>query len=164
MKIWQRHILRITINQGTTSVTKWRNYCTKLSKKCRIKAPKRALGSSLHFLTELGRWEWIILAIWIAYFILFLFCNEPVKKFYGVLTLTAKPPVPFPSVRTLWMTPSWNYTWYNVNHFVNESINSLLKEVIKAQPTVLYGLSILLIIHLNENLKNYQLITALEWW
>ena len=29
----------------------------------------------------------MILAIWKAYYILFLFCNEPAKKFHGVSTL-----------------------------------------------------------------------------
>ena len=74
----------------------------------------------MHFLTPEGRWEWIILGIWIAHFILFQFCNKPAKKFYGVCALTAEPPphpamrasvllagpplIP-PSVRTLWMTP-----------------------------------------------------------
>ena len=31
-----------------------------------------------------------------------------------------------------------NHKWYNVNYFVNESINSLLQEVIKVHNTVLY--------------------------
>ena len=48
--------------------------------KCCIKTPRWALESSVHyFLTVRGRWEWIILAIWIAHF-LFLFCNKPAKK------------------------------------------------------------------------------------
>ena len=42
--------------------------------------PRRALGSSLPFLTLRGRYKWIILAIWIAHFISFLFCNKPAKK------------------------------------------------------------------------------------
>ena len=33
-----------------------------------------------------------------------------------------------------------NHKWYNVNHFVDESINSLWQEVIKVCQTVLYGL------------------------
>ena len=88
--------------------------------KCRIKIPKGALGSSLHFWDVQGRWEWIILAIWIAHFILFLSWKKPAKKIYGVCTLTAEPsPLPIwastllaglllshsPSVCTLWMTP-----------------------------------------------------------
>ena len=46
-----------------------------------------ALGSTWRFLAVQGRWEWMILAIWKAYYILFLFCNEPAKKFHGVSTL-----------------------------------------------------------------------------
>ena len=88
---------------------------------CRIKIPRKALGSSLRFLTVQGRWEWIRLQkflIWIAHFLLFLFCNEPVKKnLWRTLTAeTSSPsydpvrfyldhPSPLPSVRTLWMTP-----------------------------------------------------------
>ena len=40
-------------------------------KKCRIKTPRRVLGWSLHFLTVRGRWEWIVLVIWLAHFIYF---------------------------------------------------------------------------------------------
>ena len=39
-----------------------------------------------------GEREWIILVIWTAHFILFLFCNESAKKTYGVSTLTVEPP------------------------------------------------------------------------
>ena len=56
---------------------------------CQIKIPKRARGSSLHFLTVQRRWKWIILAMWIAHFVLFLLCNEPSKKIYDVPALTA---------------------------------------------------------------------------
>ena len=87
---------------------------------CQIKIPKRARGSSLHFLTVQRRWKWIILAMWIAHFVLFLLCNEPSKKIYDVPALTAESPSsplmsqyafiwtnPLPpwSVHTLWMTP-----------------------------------------------------------
>ena len=33
-----------------------------------------------------------------------------------------------------------NHKWYNVNHFVKESINSLEQKVIKVYQTILYGL------------------------
>ena len=33
-----------------------------------------------------------------------------------------------------------NHKWYNVNHFVNELINTLEQEVIKIRQTVWYGL------------------------
>ena len=36
---------------------------SKAIKKCRMKTPKKALASSLHFLAVKGKWEWIILAI-----------------------------------------------------------------------------------------------------
>ena len=74
---------------------------------CWIKTSKRALGSSLHFLTVQRRLEWIILTIWIAQFILFLFCNEPTKNNYGIHTFTAKPPH-FPLYKPIcfsWTTP-----------------------------------------------------------
>ena len=74
---------------------------------CWIKTSKRALGSSLHFLTVQRRLEWIILTIWIAQFILFLFCNELTKNNYGVHTFTAKPPH-FPLYKPIcfsWTTP-----------------------------------------------------------
>ena len=45
----------------------------------------------MHFPNVKGRREWIILAIWIAYIILLLFCKEPAKKLYGVCTLTDEP-------------------------------------------------------------------------
>ena len=51
--------------------------------KLRIKTPRRALESSLHILTVRERWEWIILAVWIAHFV-FLF------HFYFVTNLRKK--------------------------------------------------------------------------
>ena len=63
-----------------------------------MKTPKIALGSSLRFLIVQGRWEWIILAIWIAYFIVFLFRNEPAKTLSPIRasTLLAGRPLPPP--------------------------------------------------------------------
>ena len=40
--------------------------------KCQIKTPRRDLESSLCFLTVRGRWEWIILTVWIAHFLFFI--------------------------------------------------------------------------------------------
>ena len=90
----------------------------------RIKTPRRALESSLHFLTVQERWEWIILAVWIAHFFLFYFCfvTNLRKKFFWrtyayswtssspytiqfVFSWTTLPP---PCVLTLWMTPRDN--------------------------------------------------------
>ena len=52
-KIWQRYILRITINQRiTNNVTKIKKLLYKAIGKHLIKTPKRPLGSSLRFLTE----------------------------------------------------------------------------------------------------------------
>ena len=53
--------------------------------KCQIKTPKRALGSSLRFLAVHVRWEWIILAAWIAHlahFITMLTMNLPLPPPY----------------------------------------------------------------------------------
>ena len=73
--------------------------------KCRIEAQNRALGMSLYFSSLQERWEWIILTIWIAHFILFLFCNKPVANFYVVRTVTAELP---PPLHTSQYTFSWN--------------------------------------------------------
>ena len=114
-KIWRVHILQSTINQKTTkNVTKWRDYCTKLSKNIESKYQK---GPEIEFapFNCKRKLECTVLVIIIAHFILFLFCNEHVKNFYDERTLTAKftshqpfnwtthPPL---SLRTLWITPS----------------------------------------------------------
>ena len=39
-------------------------------------------SSSLCVCTVRGRWEWIILAIWIAHFMVLLFCNKLSKKLW----------------------------------------------------------------------------------
>ena len=62
--------------------------------KCQIKTPRRVLGSSLRFLAVRERWVWLILAIWIAHSVLFLFINGPAEKNYAVRTLIAEPPPP----------------------------------------------------------------------
>ena len=41
-------------------------------KKCQIKTPRRALGSRVCLLTLRKRWEWLILAVRIAYFLYFI--------------------------------------------------------------------------------------------
>ena len=69
--------------------------------KCRIEAQNRALGMSLYFSSLQERWEWIILTIWIAHFILFLFCNKPATNFYVIRTLTAELPLPLIRANTL---------------------------------------------------------------
>ena len=69
----------------------------KATGKCRIKTPQRALRSILRFLTIRWRWEWIILVIWIAHFILFLFGNKSQKKNYGART--PRPELPPPPIR-----------------------------------------------------------------
>ena len=80
--------------------------------KCRIKTPRRALESSLGFLTVLQRWEWMILVIWTAHFILFLFCKEPAKKIYYAYSWTSssRPRSSLsPRARTLWLTPKESF-------------------------------------------------------
>ena len=87
--------------------------------KFRIITPRRALGSRVCFLIVQGRWEWIILAVWIAHFLYFYFVTNLRKKnswrtnAYSWLspppiwasTLLAGPPLSPLSMRTLWMTP-----------------------------------------------------------
>ena len=71
---------------------------------CPIKTARRDLRSSLHFLILWVRWEWIILIIEIAHFILFLFSNKHEKKHlwhtysYSWTSL----PSPFPVHTTWW--------------------------------------------------------------
>ena len=92
----------------------------KAIRKCQIKIPRRVLGLSLCFLTIQGRWEWIILSIWIFNFQYFYFVTN-LQKNYGLQTLTAETspsspiwasallvgtPLPYPSIHTLWMTPT----------------------------------------------------------
>ena len=67
--------------------------------KCWIKTPRRASKLSLRFLTVRKRWEWIILAVWIAHFRFFISTLQQTwkkkkKKKNGVRTLTAEPPPP----------------------------------------------------------------------
>ena len=51
---------------------------------------KNSPGIKFPRLTVPGRWEWIILAIWISYVILFLFCNKRAKKNCVLPTPTAE--------------------------------------------------------------------------
>ena len=64
--------------------------------KIQIKTPRRAFAffEFAFFLTTPGRWEWIILAVWTVHFLYFYFVTNLWKKNYGVLTLTAGPPLP----------------------------------------------------------------------
>ena len=62
--------------------------------KIQIKTPRRAFDRVCIFLTTPGRWEWIILAVWTVHFLYFYFVTNLWKKNYGVLTLTAGPPLP----------------------------------------------------------------------
>ena len=66
----------------------------KAIRKCRIKTPRRAPASSLCFLTVWGRWKWIISAIWMAYFILFLLYNKSEKKIMTYICLQLNLPSP----------------------------------------------------------------------
>ena len=88
--------------------------------KCRIKTPRGALRLRMGFLTVRGRLEWIILAV--AFFILFLFCNEPAKKNYNVRKFTAEPPRPSSHTSQhafTWTTPPPSER----THFMDDSIS-----------------------------------------
>ena len=117
-KIRQRYILWIIINQRTIkNVTKWRNYHTKPSENVPNHSTKKRTGIEFALFNCTGRLEWIILAIWIAHFVLFLIFNETAKNnlqrtyTYSwtkpppiwASTLLAEPPLLILSVRILWM-------------------------------------------------------------
>ena len=117
-KIRQRYILWIIINQRTIkNVTKWRNYHTNPSENVPNHSTKKRTGIEFALFNCTGRLEWIILAIWIAHFVLFLIFNEPAKNnlrrtytyswtnpsSIWASTLLAEPPLLILSVRILWM-------------------------------------------------------------
>ena len=117
-KIRQRYILWIIINQRTIkNVTKWRNYHTKPSENVSNHSTKKRTGIEFAFLNCTGRLEWIILAIWLVHFVLFLIFNKPAKNnlrrtyTYSwtnpspiwASTLLAEPALLILSVRILWM-------------------------------------------------------------
>ena len=90
--MWQVYFVNYYQSKNHKQRCKINELLYKVIGKSWLNTPIKALGSSVNFLTVRGRWEWKILAVWIAHFILFLFCNEPTKKIYGVHTLTTEPP------------------------------------------------------------------------
>ena len=75
------------------------------------KSTKKSPVIEFALLTVQERWEWIILAISEARFNLFLFCNKPEKKIYGVRTLTAEHS---PSPHTSQYAFSWTISHHSV--------------------------------------------------
>ena len=85
-----------------------------------IQNTKKSLSIEVVLLTVRGRWEWIILVVWIAHLLYFYFVTKPRKKTMAYVRLQLKlslPPIwastflagpPFPplSGRSLLMTPS----------------------------------------------------------
>ena len=85
-----------------------------------IQNTKKSLSIEVVLLTVRGRWEWIILVVWIAHLLYFYFVTKPRKKTMAYVRLQLKlsllpiwastflagPPFPPLSGRSLWMTPS----------------------------------------------------------
>ena len=55
-----------------------------VSENVELKPQEKPWNRVCTFSTVRGRWVLIIVTIPIAHFVLFLFCNEPAKKNYGV--------------------------------------------------------------------------------
>ena len=85
--------------------------------KCWIKTPRRALGLRLHFLTVRGRFICIIVTVWIAHFLYFVFVLQQTceKYFMAYVRLQLNLPPPPIWASTLLAgppLPAWAYALY----------------------------------------------------
>ena len=114
--------MRITINQRTTNnVTKWRNYCTKLSKNVEVKHQEEPWDRVFTCLGSMKMDNFDDLNS--------SFCNEIAKKNYRARILTAERPFLSPPIWTSTFLPwpllplLWVYLLYGWHLFPNKRKN-----------------------------------------
>ena len=63
-------------------------------RKCWFKRPRKALGSRLRFLTEWGRWEWILSAVFLSLLYIYFVTNLWKKKLWRTYACSWTSPYP----------------------------------------------------------------------